>query len=165
MQGDPFPFDVLVAFTVQEEMGLRGAKVAAQYFQPDVAFVLETTACHDLPQNPDEPDQTTITIMGHGPAITVADARTISDPRLVQHLVRVAEREGIPCQFRSPMFAGGTDAGTIHRTGIGVPSVTVATPCRYLHSPNLVMHRDDWENQSRLVRAAWLSLSEDILRR
>lgn len=165
VQGDPFPFDLLVAFTVQEEVGLRGAKVAAQRLQPDVAFVLETTACHDLPQDPDEPDQTTITVMGRGPAITVADARTISDPRLVQHLVRVGEREGIPCQFRSPMHAGGTDAGAIHKTGIGVPSVTVATPCRYLHGPNLVMSLSDWENQANLLRAAWLELTPSIWER
>ena len=165
VQGDPFPFDLHVAFTVQEEVGLRGAKVAAQRFQPDVAFVLESTACHDLPQDPDEPDQTTITRLGHGPAITVADARTISDPRLVRYLVRVAEREGIPHQFRSTQHAGGTDAGAIHQTGIGVPSVTVATPCRYLHGPNLIMSLADWENQSRLLRAAWMSLDETVLSR
>jgi endoglucanase len=165
VQGDPFPFDLLVAFTVQEEVGLRGAKVAAQRLQPDMAFVLETTACHDLPQDPDEPDQTTITVMGSGPAITVADARTISDPRLVQHMVRVAERAGIPCQFRSPQHAGGTDAGAIHQTGIGVPSVTVANPCRYLHGPHLVMSLADWENQANLLRTAWLELTPSILER
>jgi putative aminopeptidase FrvX len=165
IQGEPFPFDLYAAFTVQEEVGVRGARVAAQRWQPDMAFVLETTACHDLPQDPDEPDQTTITRLGHGPAITVADARTISDPRLVQYLVRVAEREGIPCQFRSTLHAGGTDAGAIHQTGIGVPSVTVANPCRYLHSPNLIMRLDDWENQSRLLRAAWLSLTVESLAR
>jgi putative aminopeptidase FrvX len=165
IQGDPFPFNLLAAFTVQEEVGLRGARVAAQRWRPDMAFVLETTACHDLPQDPDEPDQTTITRLGHGPAITVADRTTISDPRLVQYLVRVAEREGIPCQFRSPLHAGGTDAGAIHKTGIGVPSVTVANPCRYLHGPNLIMSLDDWENQTNLLRAAWLSLDSAALER
>ncbi len=163
IQGDPFPFDLYAAFTVQEEVGLRGARVAAQRWQPDMAFVLETTACHDLPQDPDEPDQTTITSLGGGPAITVADASTISNPRLVQYLVRTAEREGIPCQFRSPQHAGGTDAGSIHKTGIGVPSVTIATPCRYLHGPNLIMSLSDWENQSNLVRAAWLALDEHVI--
>lgn len=163
VQGEPFPFDLHVAFTVQEEVGLRGAKVAAQRIKPDVAFVLETTACHDLPQDPDEPDQTTITQLGGGPAITVMDRSVISDRRLVQHLVRVADAEGIPYQFRSPQHAGGTDAGTIHRTGAGVPSVVVATPCRYLHGPHGVMHLGDWENQSRLLRAAWLALTDELL--
>lgn len=165
IQGDPFPFDLHVAFTVQEEVGLRGAKVAAQRIQPDVAFVLESTACHDLPQNPDEPDQTTITRLGAGPAITVMDHSMISDPRLVRHLVRVAEAQGIPHQFRSPQHAGGTDAGAIHKTGIGVPSVVVANPCRYLHGPHLIMSLSDWENQSRLVRAAWMELTPAVLER
>jgi len=165
VQGDPFPFDLHVAFTVQEEVGLRGAKVAAQRIQPEVAFVLETTACHDLPQDPDEPDQTTITALGGGPAITVMDRSMISDPRLVRHLVAVAEREGIPHQFRSPQHAGGTDAGAIHKTGIGVPSAVVATPCRYLHGPHSIMSLSDWENQAALLRTAWMALTLSVLER
>jgi putative aminopeptidase FrvX len=165
VRGDPFPFDLHVAFTVQEEVGLRGAKVAAQRIQPDVAFVLETTACHDLPQDPDEPDQTTITALGGGPAITVMDRSMISDPRLVRHLVDVAEREGIPHQFRSPQHAGGTDAGAIHKTGIGAPSAVVATPCRYLHGPHSIMSLSDWENQATLLRAAWMALTLSVLER
>jgi putative aminopeptidase FrvX len=166
VQGDPFPFDLHVAFTVQEEVGLRGARVAAQRIQPDIAFVLETTVCHDLPEaDPDEPDQTTITRLGGGPAITVADHSMISDTRLVRHLVRVAEDEGIPHQFRSPQHAGGTDAGIIHLTGAGVPSVVVANPCRYLHGPHSVMNLTDFENQSRLLRAAWMKLTPAVLER
>jgi endoglucanase len=165
IQGESFPFDLQVAFTVQEEVGLRGARIAAQRFQPDCAFVLETTACHDLPQDPDEPDQTTITRLGAGPAITVMDRSMISDPRLVRHLVRVADEAGIPCQFRSPQHAGGTDAGTIHKTDGGVPSVVVANPCRYLHGPHSIMSLSDFEYQSRLLRAAWLALTPDVLRR
>jgi len=165
LQGEPFPFDLYAAFTVQEEVGLRGAKVAAQRIQPDLAFVLESTACHDLPQDPDEPDQTPITRLGAGPALTVADRSMIADPRLVRHLVAVAEREGIPHQFRSPQHAGGTDAGRIHVAGPGVPSAVVANPCRYLHGPHSIMSLDDWANQARLLRAAWHALPEDIIRR
>ncbi len=163
IQGERFPFDLHVAFTVQEEVGLRGARVAAQRIQPDVAFILETTACHDLPEDPDEPDQTTITKMGHGPAITVMDASMITDPRLVRHMVAVADREGIPHQFRSPQHAGGTDAGIIHRSNAGIPSVVIANPCRYLHGPHLVMNLSDWDNQSRLVRAGMMALTEDVI--
>ncbi len=165
VQGERFPFDVCVAFTVQEEVGLRGARIAANRFQPDAAIVLEATACHDLPQDPDEPDQTTITRMGAGPAITVMDRSMISDPRLVRHLTRTAEAEGIPYQFRSPQHAGGTDAGAIHQAGPGVPSVVVAVPCRYLHGPHSVMSVADFEAQSRLVRAALLALTPDVLAR
>ena len=165
IQGERFPFDLQVAFTVQEEVGTRGAQIAAQRFEPNAAFVLETTACHDLPQDPDEPDQTTITRLGGGPAITVMDHSMVSDPRLVRHLARVAEAEGIPYQFRSPLHAGGTDAGIIHRTGVGVPSVVVANPCRYIHGPNSIMSLADFENQSRLLRAALLALTPSVLER
>lgn len=165
LQGDPLPFDLHAAFTVQEEVGLRGAIIAANRIQPDAAFVLETTACHEHPQDPDEPDQTTITTMGAGPVITVVDKQTICDPRLVQHLVRMGDAQGIPHQFRSPQHAGGTDAGSIHKSGRGVPSVTVSTPCRYLHGPNLIMSLSDWENQANLLRAAWLALDETVISR
>lgn len=165
VQGDPFPFDLHVAFTVQEEVGVRGAKIAAQHIQPDIAFVLETTACHDLPQDPDEPDQTTITRLGGGPAITVMDRSMISDPRLVRHLVQVSDAEGIPHQFRSPQHAGGTDAGAIHKTGVGVPSAVVAVPCRYLHGPYSMMSLSDFDYQSRLLRAAWMALTPAVLER
>lgn len=165
IQGEPFPFDLHVAFTVQEEVGLRGAQVAAQAIKPDVAFVLETTACHDLPEDPDEPDQTTITRLGGGPAITVADRSMVSDPRLVRFLAQTGEREGIPFQFRSPQHAGGTDAGAIHLTRSGVPSAVVANPCRYLHGPASVMNLSDFENQSRLLRAAWMALTPAVLER
>jgi endoglucanase len=93
------------------------------------------------------------------------DRSMISDQRLVQHLVRTADAEGIPHQFRSPQHAGGTDAGAIHRTGPGIPSVVVANPCRYLHGPHSVMSLSDFENQSRLVRAAWLTLTPKLLER
>jgi len=165
VQGERFPFDLYAVFTVQEEVGLRGARAAAGRVQPDVAFVLETTACHDLPQDPDEPDQTTITRLGGGPAITVADRSMVSDPRLVRHLVRIGEQAGIPHQFRSPQHAGGTDGGAIHKTGAGVPSVVVATPCRYIHGPYAIMNVTDWENQVALLRAAWEALDEGVLRR
>lgn len=165
IQGEPFPFDLHVAFTVQEELGLRGARVAAQAIEPDVAFVLESTACHDLPADPDEPDQTTITRLGEGPAITIADRSMVSDRRLVRHLVETGEREGIPFQFRSSQHAGGTDAGAIHLTRGGVPSAVVANPCRYLHGPTSVMSLADFENQSRLLRAAWMALTPAVLER
>jgi putative aminopeptidase FrvX len=120
---------------------------------------------HDLPQDEDEPDQTTITRLGGGTVITVSDRRTIGDPRLIRHLLRMAETEGIPTQFRSPMHAGGTDAGVIHRSRGGVPSVSVSSPCRYLHGPHLIMSLDDWANQARLLDAAWRTLTPDVLSR
>lgn len=166
VQGERWPFDLHAVFTVQEEIGLRGAISAANRIQPDMAFVLETTACHDLPpDDPTAPDQTTITRMGGGPAISVADRRTIADPRLVRWLVQAGAAAGIPVQFRSPQHAGGTDAGVIHISGRGVPSVTIATPCRYIHGPHAIMGLADWENQAALLRAAWQDLTPSVLER
>lgn len=161
--GDPFPFDLYAAFTVQEEVGLRGAQVAAHAIAPDVAFALEGTVCNDLPQEPDE-DRSPITRLGHGPAISVMDRTLIADRRLVDHLVAAAKAHGIPYQIKSP-GPGGTDAGAIHLAQAGVPSVVVSVPCRYIHSPASIIHLQDVENTARLMRQALLSLDSSVLNR
>ncbi len=161
--GDPFPFDLLAAFTVQEEVGLRGARVAAHALKPDVAFALEGTICNDLPQEPDE-DRSPITRQGGGPAITVMDRSVIADRRLVDHLIETATKHDIPYQFKAP-GAGGTDAGVIHLTREGVPSAVVAVPCRYIHSPAAIMHLDDFDNTVRLMREALMAFTPSVLAR
>lgn len=164
-QGEPLPFDLYAAFTVQEEVGLRGAKVLVSSIQPDFALVLETTACHETPQDPTEPDQTTVTKMGGGPAISYMDRTSIAHPGLLRHLVATAESEKIPHQFRSPQFAGGTDAGSIHMSGAGVPTLTVSIPCRYLHSPNLILSLEDYRHTLHLVRTALARITPAVLER
>ncbi len=159
--GDPFPFDLLAAFTVQEEVGLRGARVAAFALEPDVAFVLEGTVCNDLPQEPED-DYTPVTRLGEGPAITLMDRSVIADRRLVDHLVQTAKAHDIPYQFKAP-GAGGTDAGAIHLAHAGVPSAVMAVPCRYLHGPASIMHRDDFTNMVRLMRQSLMALTPAIL--
>ncbi len=165
IKGDPFPFDLLVAFTVQEEIGLRGAKVATQALNPDVAIVLETTAAHEVPQNEDEPDITTVTKLGHGPVITYMDKASIAHPGLRKAFVRVAGQLGIPHQFRSPQYAGGTDAGAIQTSMAGVATITISLPCRYLHSPYLILDLNDFQNAVKLVRATLMQLSPSDLER
>ncbi|MCZ7546038.1 MAG: M20/M25/M40 family metallo-hydrolase [Anaerolineae bacterium] len=159
--GDPFPFDLLAAFTVQEEVGLRGAQVAGYALEPDVAFVLEGTVCNDVPQEPDE-DRTPVTRLGHGPAISVMDRSMIADRRLVAHLIATAKAHGIPHQLKAP-GSGGTDAGAIHLSRAGVPSAVVSVPCRYIHSPAAIMSLADFENATRLTREALRSLKPSIL--
>ncbi len=164
LQGEPYPVDVLAAFTVQEEVGLRGAKVAAQALNPDIAFVLEGTTAHDLP-NPnaevdDDTDVNPTCIFGGGPALTVMDRSMIADPRLIKLLRETAEAEGIPYQFKTQL-GGGTDAGSIHLAGAGVPSAVISMPCRYIHSPTAYLHRDDYDNGLRLIKAV-LNRIEDI---
>lgn len=143
-----FPFDLVVAFTVQEEVGLRGAKVAAYAEKPDCAFVLECTGANEVPS---KKDLSPSTRLGDGPAITVMDGSFIADRRLVDHLAATAAKAGIPHQFKQPNV-GGTDAGAIQHARDGIPSVTLAVPCRYIHSPAGIMNLDDFDNALTLMR-------------
>ena len=149
---EDYAIDLYGVFTTQEEVGLRGARVAAQRIAPDVAIALEGTICDDLPKPPED-DISPVTRMGAGPAITFMDRSVIADRRLVKLLLRVADENRIPHQFKSAV-AGGTDAGAIHLTGTGVPSVTVAVPARYIHAPISMLSLNDFDHAVQLVRAA-----------
>lgn len=157
LQDAPYPVDVLAAFTVQEEIGLRGAKVAAQRLNPDVAFVLESTTANDVPNPNADPDDgmdynPTCKMRG-GPVLSVMDRSMIVNPRLFAFLRGAAESEGIPYQLKSQP-GGGTDGGAIHVANAGVPTAVISLPCRYIHSPSALLHRDDYDNALRLIKAA-----------
>ncbi|MEW6716569.1 MAG: M20/M25/M40 family metallo-hydrolase [Chloroflexota bacterium] len=158
----PTNIDLLAAFTVQEEIGLRGARVAAYTFDPDLAFVLDCTPAFDLPSWDGEENTRYNTRLGAGPAIYIADGGTISDPRLIQLLVRTAEEEGIPYQFRQP-GGGGTDAGAIQRQRAGIPSVSISVPGRYLHTPVSLVRLEDWKQTLNLVYAALRRITSKTL--
>ena len=149
LQGD-YAYDLYATFTAQEEAGLRGAGVAAFRIHPDVALVLEGTVCDDLPK---KEDVSPVTELGQGPAITLMDRSVVADQRLVRLLVNTAKRLGIPYQFKRGV-AGGTDAGAIHLTREGVPSVVVAVPTRYLHTPVSMISLSDFDHTVQLVREA-----------
>lgn len=160
LRGARLPFDLYGVFTVQEEIGLRGARVAASAVEPDCAFVLEGTVCDDLPK---DRDTSPTTELGKGPAITLMDRSVLADRRLVDHLVATADKLGVPYQFKQP-GVGGTDAGAIARAKTGVPSVPVAVPCRYIHSPIARLSLDDLDNTVRLMRASLERLTPDVLK-
>ena len=160
---DEFPVDLHAVFTVQEEVGLRGAKVAAFRIAPDAAFSLEGTICADLPRKPDE-DRTLVTRMGHGPAITLMDRSLVSHPGLLKLLRETAEAEGIAIQYKTPGL-GGTDSGAIHISRIGVPSTVVAVPCRHIHGPAAILNLNDLENVVRLVGGALRRIGPEHLTR
>lgn len=159
----PADIHMLAAFTVQEEIGLRGAKVAAYAFDPDLAIVLDCTPALDLPVWDGSENTRYNTRLGAGPAIYVADGATLSNPRLVGYLLETAEKYGIPHQIRQP-GSGGTDAGAIHLQRAGIPVVSVSVPGRYLHSPATLARIVDWENSFNLVHTALTHLSPDILK-
>jgi len=144
---DRYDFDLVACFTVQEEVGLRGAEVAAYHIKPDMAVVLEGTTCSDVP-GVDE--HLYSTVMGKGPAISFMDRTSIGNKSLIKALTAVAEEKGIPYQFKKGT-TGGNDAGKIHLSRGGVPSVVVSVPCRYIHSPSSVMDLNDFYNTQKLM--------------
>jgi tetrahedral aminopeptidase len=165
LKGKAFPFDLIAVFSVQEEAGLRGAMVLGEAVKPDAALILETTACHEIPQDIDEPDWTTVTHMGGGPVLSYMDRTSISHPGLREHFTATAKKLKIPFQYRSPQFAGGTDAGAIHTSVAGIPTLTMSLPCRYLHSPYCILDLNDFERGIHLARKALMDLKPEHLKR
>ena len=141
--------DITCVFTVQEEVGLRGAKVAARKVKPDRAIILDTTTANDMGMTDSHKQVTTC---GDGPALTFMDRRAITDRKLFDDALETAKRRGIPVQVKRGA-SGGTDAGEIHKSGAGVPCLTIVIPCRYVHSPASVCKLSDIENAKRLALA------------
>jgi tetrahedral aminopeptidase len=163
LKNAPANIDLLAAFTVQEEVGLRGARVAAFAFDPDLALVLDCTPAYDLPSWDDEENTRYNTRLDHGPALYVSDGATLSDPRLIRHFVEIAQTEGIPYQIRQP-GGGGTDAGAIHKQRAGIPSLSISVPGRYLHTAASIIRINDWKYTLNLVHAALSNLKPGILK-
>jgi len=134
-------------FTVQEEVGLRGAGVAAYAIDPDLAIALEGTVAADTPE---VPSSDVITRVGKGPAIRLIDPTMIAQRKLFEFVVRVAEEKKIPYQVQIS-YAGGTDAGRIHLTRKGIPSTAVSVPVRYIHTPCCLMNLKDVQNTIKLI--------------
>lgn len=162
LRNAPPNMDLLAAFTVQEEIGLRGAKVAAYALNPDLGIAVDSTPANDLPTWDGEENAAYNTRLGLGPAIYIADGSTLSDPRLVSHFAAVGDAEKIPYQFRQP-GGGGTDAGAIHKERGGIPSLSVSVPHRYAHTAALLARLDDWKNTLALLQAGLSRLAPDLL--
>ena len=154
--------DLCLSFSVQEEIGLRGARVAAHAFDPQLAIAVDSTPANDLPTYDGSENIFYNTKLGLGPAIYTVDRGTLSDPRLVRLLTESGDAEGIPYQFRQP-GGGGTDAGAIHKALAGIPVVSVSVPGRYAHTATLVARVEDWANTLALLRAALRRVTPDLL--
>jgi len=158
----PGNVELLLAFTVQEEVGLRGARVAGYAFNPDLAIAVDSTPAMDMPMWDGSENNRYNTRLDAGPAIYIADSSTLADPRLVRHLAGTGDRFGIPYQFRQP-GGGGTDAGAIHTRRAGIPSVSVSVPGRYAHTAVLVTRFNDWKNTLQLLHAAIQTMTPALL--
>ncbi|MDR1569156.1 MAG: M20/M25/M40 family metallo-hydrolase [Oscillospiraceae bacterium] len=143
------PVDLICAFTAQEEVGLRGALVAAKRIRPDIGIALEGTTCNDLG---DVSSEKQVVALGKGVAISFMDNSSIAHPKLRAALTDCAEVNGIAHQIKRGV-AGGNDAGAIQRAYSGCPTATLSVPCRYIHSANSVANLSDIESQSELVIA------------
>lgn len=145
------PVPVTAVWSVQEEVGLRGATAVARAVAPDLAIVLEGTASGEAPgASPEEGAPR----MGGGPTLTVHDRTLMADARLVDLLRRTARERRIATQWKRPNV-GGTDAGKIALSGAGVPSAVVSVPCRYIHAPAAYL---DVRDAQRTVDLVWHAL-------
>jgi endoglucanase len=140
---------VVWAFTTSEELGLRGARVAANQVKAEVAIALEGTTAVDVPG---VSGARKLASMGLGPAVTIADRSIIASRRVLTLLEEVAAKEGIPYQRKLP-GGGSTDAGAIQTTGEGALVGVVSVPCRYIHAPLSLLRPSDLEAAVRLVEA------------
>ena len=144
------PYDVYGVFTVQEEVGIRGANVAAHTINPDFGFGLDTTIAFDLPGS--QPHER-VTSLGEGTAIKIMDASTICDYRMVDYMKEVADKKKIKWQTEL-LTAGGTDTAGIQRMGKnGAISGAVSIPTRHLHQVIEMAHKDDIDDSISLLKA------------
>jgi len=164
LKNAPKHIELCLAFSVQEEIGLRGAKVASYHFNPDVAIAIDSTPARDLPNYDGSESYSYNTKLGLGPAIYKMNHYTIDDPRLVNYLEQTATKHKIPYQIRQP-GGGGTNAGAIQNAHTGVPVVSVSVPHRYTHSPISVTRMEDWKNTLNLLHTALSNITRDILRK
>jgi endoglucanase len=141
------PNTVIGVATVQEEVGLRGARTSAHLAQPDVCITLEVDIAGDVPgiEAHEAP-----TKMGFGPAVMTYDASMIPNQGLKELLIRTAEECRIPFQL-SQMKGGGTDGGAIHMANAGCPSVVLTVPTRHIHSHVGLVSLEDIDNAVALV--------------
>lgn len=144
---DSTPNEIFFVFSVQEEVGIRGAITAAYGVDPEVGIAVDVTRTGDTPKS-----NKMEVALGKGPAIKVRDSSFIADPKVVNWMVREAKEQGMPYQMEV-LEAGGTDGAAIQRTRAGVPAGCLSIPCRYIHSPSEMVDREDLEHSVSLLSA------------
>lgn len=130
--------------TIQEEVGLRGAKTSAHAIQPDIGFAIDVGIGADTPKTKGEGT------LGAGPQIILYDGSMIGHKSLRDFVVKTAEENNIPFQYDT-IPGGGTDAGPIHLTANGVPALSITIATRYIHTHAGILHRDDYNNTVKLL--------------
>ncbi|MFO1443975.1 M42 family metallopeptidase [Bacillus sp. Bva_UNVM-123] len=147
--------------TVQEEVGLRGAKTSAQKIEPDIAFGVDVGIAGDTPGIT---EKEALSKMGKGPQIILYDASMVSHKGLRDLVTDTADELKIPYQFDA-VPGGGTDSGSIHLTHNGVPALSITIATRYIHSHAAMLHRDDYENAVKLITEVIKRLDRETIDR
>ncbi len=150
------PYDLWLVFTVQEEIGLRGAKTAAFQIDPDVAIVIDATTAADTVGVAKDKQ---VCCVNGGAVVSFMDGRTLYDKPLFDRIMQTAEATHIAAQPKT-MVAGGNDAGAIQTAGRGTKVAAISLPCRYIHSPSCVLSMKDMEAVKQLITAL---LERDVL--
>ena len=153
---NPVKYDTYFCFTVQEEVGLRGARVASFRIKPDIALVLESTTCADVH---DVAPYAKVTELGKGATISFMDSGTIVNRKYLDFLNKISD--GIDVQYKKTT-AGGNDAGAIHQAAEGVVVASISVPCRYLHSPAGIASKKDIEAVESLAKRVLERIDEVI---
>lgn len=141
-------YDCYFTFTVQEELGLRGAKTAAFAVEPDFAIVVETTTAADIEG---VSGNKRVCSLGEGAVISYMDRSTMYDRELYNLAFEIAGEKNIKCQTKT-LIAGGNNSGAVHTSGNGVRTLAVSAPCRYLHSPSCVVDKNDLYECYKIVK-------------
>ena len=156
LQNKEVPYDIYAVFTVQEEVGMRGAIAAASGIEPDFGIALDVTLAYDLPGSS---SHEMISQLGEGTAIKVMDGSVICDYRMVNYLRELAEREGIKHQMEI-LTAGGTDTAGIQKYAKGgAIAGAISIPTRYLHQVIEMSNKEDIHNTILLLEAALSNLN------
>jgi endoglucanase len=145
--------------TVQEEVGLRGARTSSWVVEPDVGLTMEVGVAGDVPDVKKEDAQGRL---GKGPVIVIRDGSMVPNLRLRDLFIDTAEKLGIPYQF-DILERGGTDSGAIHLHRRGVPNLVIAVPTRHIHSHAGILNRDDFDHAVKLVTAVVKMLNADTV--
>ena len=145
---EQLPYDCHFAFTVQEEIGLRGARTAAFAIAPEAAIIVETTTAADIAG---VEDSHKVCRLGEGAVLSFMDNRTMYDRGFFELAQKVSAEKGIKSQVKQAV-AGGNDAGAVHIANDGVRSLAVSLPCRYLHSPSCIIQSADALSTYNLVK-------------
>lgn len=147
LKNEKHPNIVYGVGSVQEEVGLRGARTSAAAIEPDIGFGVDVGIAGDTPGVSEKEAQSK---MGKGPQIILYDASMVSHKGLRDLVTDTADELGIPYQFDA-IAGGGTDAGSIHISHKGAPSLAITIATRYIHSHAAMLHRDDYENAVKLI--------------